>query len=147
MSNTEYLTARRIDRPAYAGEADVEIEDDEGGQESHDAFQPHVDAILQRLHRMLERELNDPDRVFLDESEGFPVKSELSGEYYAGDTSYHGDDDCHVMSIMLNCLEKKGGQWGDNPPVDDYLGMEMVVYLDRKTGEVTTEDYFNKSVI
>jgi len=50
----DYLKAQRIDQPSWVREPEVEIEADEGGQEAHQAFQPHFDTILNHLHGKLE---------------------------------------------------------------------------------------------
>ena len=142
----DHLRAQRIDRPSYARNPDVEIDED-GGQESYEAFKAHLEAVLERLHGKLEKEFNDPEIVFLDEAGGFPVKSELTGEYYIGDTSYYSDEKHHQLMIMFRCLEKTGREWAGSPPDHDYLGLEMCVYIDRETGEITDDGAFTSSSI
>lgn len=145
---SEFLKAKRIEVPSYARQPTIDVDEDEGGAKSLSAFKPRLPLILEALGIKLEREFNDPEIVFLDPDDGFPVKEELSGEYYLSDTSYFGDDDDHTAMIMLHCLGKEAQTPTEGQEADfDYLGMEMTLYLSKETGEVSYDEHFTSSSI
>ncbi len=91
-----------------------------------------------RLRDMIQKEFNDPEIFFLDEEDGFPLRARVSGEYYLGDRFYQSEDGEHMMSVSLHCLDHIG---------EDYVGMEMFVYLSDGQSEPTFETHFQSSVI
>ena len=140
------ISAKRIETPAYGRQFTIEVDPD-GGQESQDAFATHLDSVLVEVDRRLEVEFNDPDRFFLDEQAGFPLRANITGEYYVSVMTYVEDDETYDLSILLHCLGC------DSLPSDgenedfDYVGMEMGVYIDKVSGELSYESAFQTSAI
>ena len=80
--------------------------------------------MLDVVHQEVEAYLNTPGLYAEHEDDGFPNRSQMSGEYYVGDESYAG----HVgpvwfqIGIMCHCLERASRL----VQVDrDYLGLEV----------------------
>src|SRR5579871_5979155 len=137
------LVVKEVRRPRWARRPIVDKEGAEG-RAAFRAFAPHWKAIRQHIHKEWERTVNDPEMVFLSEEEGFPVKSELSGKYYYSDRSYgcrsFRGRDCYELVVMVHCL-------GAQVPADDYLGLEMRVYLWKDTGDLEFEPEFQSEAI
>ena len=129
------IKAQQVDLPGGACEPLIDCED---GLEAQEAFRRFDGPIQLRLLEKLEIEINDPDIFFEDEADGFPLRAQVSGRFYLGDRFYETEDDEHTMSIMLNCLDHAG---------EDYVGMEMLVYLSPSQSEPQFEEHFQSSSI
>lgn len=140
----EKIVAKKIDLPPFAREPIIDI-DDEGGEEARRAFEPFFNEILEHIHKELERSFNDPNLFFLNEEEGFPLRNAITGEYYIADISYEYDfEDEYSMWINLHCLCNENEAPDDNR---DYVCMEMGIYLDRTSNELSYEEEFTNSAI
>ena len=137
---------KKIEPPTYARELQVDIEPD-GGEMSRQAFAPHLQQVLANVAEQLEDAFNDPQIFFKDANAGFPQRSELTGEYYVASLTYEGDDEAHQLWVMLHCLGTEGRQWGSAEPDFNFVSMEMIVYMDLATGEITYEEGFNIAAI
>ena len=88
-----------------------------------------VEQILQHLP-VVPEQLQRAVQTYLDETpdEGlFPLKERMTGEFYAGDLSFHlhaseTGAPVHRFSILARCLEK---QEYVPTPDRDYLGLEV----------------------
>src|SRR6185503_11029268 len=95
----------RIDSPAWApphARHDVSVEG-QAGRRAQELAAPHRAAIFAELERRILEFANDPERCFLAESEGFPLRERLAGSYYIGSETY---DDEGLLWIFVRCLER-----------------------------------------
>ena len=141
------IHAKKVDLPSFARVPDVDL-DEEGGKESFKAFQPYLDNVYSHIDGELERSFNDPEIFFLNEEDGFPLRRDVTGEYYVSDTKYQigqfHDGGTFVMWIVLHCLCNAAEARGEDR---DYVSMEMIVYLPRQTMEVEYEPEFQSAAI
>ena len=128
---------RRIDTPAHApkhGRHVIRVDD----RSARMALQPRLPELYATLQDRITDFANDPDRCFLDESEGFPLRHEIGGEYYIGSELYQLSEDGEpLVWVRVRCLEKGTGS--------DYLELEALVTL-LATGELRFDE-FNTGVI
>ena len=143
----EHIQAKIISVPEYARKPDVNLDDVEA-KEAFNTFKPLMDSILSYLHNELERSFNDPNLFFLNQEDGFPLRKDITGEYYISDTCYEGDTynapDTFNLTIMFHCLANEQASRGDDK---DYVSMEMLVSLNRSTGELEYEEEFGNAAI
>ena len=133
------VVARRIPTPAYA-----RIFETDGPPEAMEAFSGLLTTVLEQAHTRLQESFDDPDIFFLDDAGGFPLRREITGEYYVGDVSYEDAEEDFELWLNLRCLERTGrGPLSDR----DYVGMEMIVYLGKATGQLNYEPHFQSSSI
>lgn len=125
---------------------EVEIEPDDG-EASHLAFASQLDRVLHQIGDMLEASFNNPDIFFVDHDSGFPLRAEVTGEYYISSLTYNGGDESHELWILLYCLGTLGREWDGKEPNFDYVSMEMIVYLDKASGELSYEEHFTSAAI
>ncbi len=137
------IIANRIELPKFARRPDIDKEGD-FGEDSFSAFQKIMPEILNYLHKELERSFNDSDIFFLHEKEGFPLRDDITGDYYISDTIYDGDEEVYELNIMFHCLCNDNVARMDS---NDYVSMEMIVYLKTKTGDIEYEPEFQKAAI
>ena len=110
----------------------------------------HLPAIWAELHEQIEAFVNDSERCFLHESEGFPLRERLDGQYYVGSERYHGEEEggtvSHTLWIFVRCLER---EWHPNQRQSgyDYLGLEAIVYLNPDGSGYTFDEGLSTSSI
>ncbi len=119
------LTAVRIAAPAWAKAPDAVLNSVRLSE--YRAVQEHRAALLRAVHDEVQRYFDDTDLVF--ESESFPSRGRLTGEYYLGEESY----EMHVgpvwiqIGVACHCLERANGS---GRPEQDYLGLNVWVRCD-----------------
>lgn len=146
------LEMTRIETPPWApphARHVVDVEDGEG-ERAKALAAPHLAAIWTELHRQIEMHVNDPDRCFLDEAEGFPVRERLDGNYYIGSETYEGEEGpagttCRLW-LFARCLEH---EWTPNQRQSgyDYLGLEAIVTIAADGSGFEFDDGLTSSVI
>ncbi len=131
-----YIKANLIPLPTWAREPVIEFyEDEEEAKKAVPAFQPHMSAILTKIHEEIEAFFNNPDCTY---DEGFPKWARLTGEYYWSGTGYIeflegvNPRPHYRLSWLVACLEK---QWLESQKDFDYLGLDATVMLWWDTGE------------
>ena len=141
-----YVNSQKVNIPSYSRALDIELDED-GGEESFEAFQIYLDVVYKHIDKELERTFNDPDIFDLDD-EGFPLKRDITGEYYVSCMSFSKTSDykngAYIMYITSHSLCNEVEACGEDR---DYLSLEMVVYLVISNSEVEFEPNFSWAAI
>jgi hypothetical protein len=124
----------KIDPPDWAPEYARHVVETEGllGERARELASPWLAEIVEELDRRVNEFANDPERCFLNEASGFPLRERLAGTYYIGSEYYEGSDDgpgtSYRLQLFLRCLEK---YWHPNQERFgyDYLELEITVNL------------------
>ena len=117
-----YFNVTRITTPEWARPPRVEV--DEVPSAAYEAIQAHRDEMLQRVHQEVEAYLNTPGLYYEGDEEGFPNRSQMTGEYYVGDEYYttHSHPVWFQIGILCRCLQKPRHEGQRDR---DYLGLEV----------------------
>lgn len=84
------------------------------------------DEMLSIAHREVFKYVNDENLCFdyCDDSNSFPVRSKLTGNYYIDSISYSNHVNPTGFLIMINARLTEHLSTGD----DDYLGLEVTLF-------------------
>jgi hypothetical protein len=128
---------RRIERPDWAPEharTQSAQRDDDVTLADFERVQSCRAALLEAHHRAVEVYY---DKCTLPEADSFPYRGALTGEYYlSGRESYWRADGAIIVSIMAHCLGVRAH--GTTKEAQDYLGIDVFLRFDLKTGTFTT---------
>jgi hypothetical protein len=93
---------------------------------NYQAIQEYRPRMLEAVHEAVEKYLNTRG-LYFSSDDYFPNRKRMTGEYYLGDESYHGNvSGGFKISVYCRCLQKAWLPEQTGP--DDYLGLNVWLF-------------------
>jgi len=143
----------RIEPPAWAYPFHRSVDD--SFEETHlSAILDMRDALLAVVHDAVQGYIDDDSLTFDAETDGFPSRDRLTGEYYIGAEHFGVQDEpwiqrvgrkrTHTFSFEVRCLEHRRTE---NQQDLDYLGLEVHFIWDPVSATFTSHGDIDSSAI